>query len=722
MLLLVIFPLMVDAGLLADLKDTLKQELQKNINKINEDLQRTINQADNTANTLVKVPLLMGKTPAQAENILREYGLTIGKVIYRNSEKTVGTIISQNPAENTQVKKNTAISVVVAQQANNSRLIVVPKLIGLSVNEARTRLKQHLLTLGKITEQISDKAKGNIIAQSPKAKQKVAKNSPVNIVIAKHPSTKPVVSLQLSKNPIKAGEAVSLSATIKPKPTAELQYSFTINGKVYESQNGRLLHRFQQAGKLIITANIRPKGRKWIHSKSQALLVKPAELPPRNTSSETSIKVPNVVGLSLNNAIEQLKQAGLAIGHISQQMTAGASKVLQQHPKAGTSVKLGQKIDLVNAINNKINLNLSVSTTDIDVYEPIEFHAELVSNTEIKPRKYTLIIDKQRIDSSSPVWSYRFNKAGQYQAQAEVDIADFDIIQSQAITINVSSKWIEPKAIIEPATLIVQQGDKASFVSQSTHDPNSKLSLLWMDEKGGSGKASQYIINTEGWDIGDYWVTLRVKDDRGFEHTDKAELIISNTLVDTSEKTNPPETEKANSDSPNGHQLSLSASTYYAVIGEPINFTITQQAARGTVYTVVYGDGKTEETSQLWLTHSYKNIGRYFAYVISHYQGKQIQSKKIKLWILPSWRLIGIFSILFILFTLLGIFKLLKSKVKHEGKSKKSIIRYEPIIDQGKQQLKCKTNSHDISATIQLVGVKDKGQQRILRKSSERNE
>lgn len=717
-LLLIVFPLGAAAGFLSDLETTLKQELQRNIDKLNEDLQQAgNNQPDNN---LVNVPLVIGETPAQAENILQEHGLVIGKVIYQKSEQAAGTIISQKPPQNAQVKKNTAVSVVVAQQQDNSKMTVVPKLIGLSVHEAQATLKQRALVLGKITEQSSQKPKGHIISQSPTAGQKIAKKSLVNIVVSKVSDVKPVVTLKLSKNPINTGETLYLSAAIKPKPESKLQYSFTMNGKVYKSNNGQLSHRFQQAGRVIITANIRQKGQKWIHSKSQALLVQASTTPPTETNnSETLITVPDVVGLPLDNAINQLKQAGLSIGNISQKITVGEAQVLQQTPKAGSRVKAGQKIDLVHSVSDKISLNLSASTTEAKAHKPLEFHAELLSNSGIRSRKYTLIVEGQRIDSSTPSWSYAFAQAGQYQVQAEADIADIGVIQSPPININVANTWVEPRAIIEPATLIVQQGDKASFISQSTHDVKSKLSLLWMDEKGGSGTASQYIIDTKGWDAGEYWVTLRVKDEQGFEHTDQAELIINKVSAEPIETTNTPEAENTMPDLSNG-KLSLSASAYHATIGKPIDFTISQQPAVDANYTVIYGDGQSEETKQLWLKHSYNKMGWYFAYVISHYQDRQIQSKKIKIWILPSWLLVG--ASIIALALLFGIFKLLKPKANKEIRSKTLNIRYEPVIDQGRQKLERDTNSQNINAHIQFVGEKDKGTQRILRKNSERDE
>ena len=717
--LLITFPIKLSAGAFSDLKDALKQEFQKGLDQLNEDLQRMTRQSDND---LVTVPFLINKTPAQAENILQGHGLVIGKVIYQKSEQTAGTIISQTPPQNTQVPKGAAISVVVAQQQGNSKVTIVPRLIGLSVNEAQARLKEHALILGNIIEQSSQKPKGHIISQSPAAGQKIDKKSLINVVISKSSDTQPIVTLELSKNPITTAETLYLSTTIIPKPETKLQYSFTMNGKVYKSHNGQLSHRFQRAGRVIITASIRQKGQKWIHSKSQVLVViQAAKIPSSEIDNlETLIIVPDVVGLPLDNAINQLKQAGLRIGHISQKITLSDPKVLQQTPKAGSRVKAGQKVDLEHSVGNKISLDLSVSTTEAKAHKPLEFHAELLSNIEIKPRKYTLLINGQRIDSSTPTWSYAFTQAGQYSVQAEVDIADVGVIQSLPINISVANIWVEPRAIIEPATLIIQQGDKANFLSQSTYDPKSKLSLLWMDEKGGSGTASQYVIDTEGWDVGEYWVTLRVKDEQGFEHTDQAELIIHKASAESTENTiNVPTVEKTTSNFTNS-KLSLSASAYYATIGKPIDFTITQQPAVNTSYTVIYGDGQREKTKQLWLKHSYHKMGRYFAYVISHYQDKQIQSNKIKIWILPSWLLIGV--VIVALTLLLGTFKLLRSKVNKEIKAKISSIRYEPVIDQGQQKLEQDIALKNINTHIQFVGEKDKGKQRILQKHSERDE
>jgi serine/threonine-protein kinase len=61
------------------------------------------------------VPALAGTTPAAAERRLREMGLRIGQVVTEASpDARPGTIISQSPAADSRVPKNSGVDIVVA--------------------------------------------------------------------------------------------------------------------------------------------------------------------------------------------------------------------------------------------------------------------------------------------------------------------------------------------------------------------------------------------------------------------------------------------------------------------------------------------------------------------------------------------------------------------------------------------------------------------------------
>lgn len=598
---------------LSTIKDIIKEEINRGKTQIKEELQRALDQTNKNVNNdeyKSVVPNLFGKTPQEAEYLLPQYHLVLGKVIDKESSQPAGTIISQNYAPDIEVKQQTTISVEVAvppreHSTATNTTIVAPNVQGIHVNKAKTTLKKLGLTVGNIETHESNSSDGIVIHQQPKAGTKLHSRGKLDLIVAKQRSTqgKEKVELSLSKKQVNVAETIEMTAITPISSKTPLEYSFTINGKVYPSSSNRLSHRFSSAGKFIITANVRKKRGKWQHSKSQWLIV---EAQPKQQTDSNKVVMPRVIGLSLDEAKTLLTDKKLIVSKVLQENTEGAIGIIKQSPTAGSLLMKGSNVILTQAVNYDIK-------------------SKLPANKEA---------------------------------------------------------WNEPRAIIEPSSLVVTKGDKATFISQSSHDKNTDLTLYWMDEKGGSGSKNTYSINTKDWDEGEYWISLRVKDQRGFEHTSKAELIISKPL---SADENTPISTKVDSTNVTAKdiKLSLSASSYYVASGRPVQFTITQDPATQSTYQIIFGDGNTASSIKPWVEYSYSHIGRQVAYVEMSYQKKRIQSEKITLWVLPSWLLISaIASGLLFFFILL---KKLLSKKKTPIQKENETVRYMPIIDEGEQ-------------------------------------
>lgn len=74
-----------------------------------------------------KVPKLIGYTASQATALLEQAGLSIGTVLSEESTKEAGKIITQLPAEGTEVEKGTAVSVVVSSGASTPEPTLSPE-------------------------------------------------------------------------------------------------------------------------------------------------------------------------------------------------------------------------------------------------------------------------------------------------------------------------------------------------------------------------------------------------------------------------------------------------------------------------------------------------------------------------------------------------------------------------------------------------------------------
>ena len=135
------------------------------------------------SNATVTVPNVVGKQVSVARNILEDNHLRVSVSEVANSEVPAGKVISQTPTSGESVKENHPVHLVVSKGAGD---LTVPDLSGLTVDQAKQRLKDMGLVLGKITTQEdSSKPDGVIISQSPSADGKINKGQLVDVVVNK---------------------------------------------------------------------------------------------------------------------------------------------------------------------------------------------------------------------------------------------------------------------------------------------------------------------------------------------------------------------------------------------------------------------------------------------------------------------------------------------------------------------------------------------------------
>jgi len=725
----------------------LKEKLQESLlNALNTMVDDTVESEFGTnIDTSFKsvVPSLIGKTPIEAEQILRSHNLVLGKVIDRESSQVVGTIILQSQAVNTEISQNTAINVEVAIAIKASK----------KVPEVQT-----------------------------------AKPTPPPPVT----TPKLTIVLKLSRNKIAVGESLMLQAVVQPIPSKHhnLRYTFTIDGKMIPSKIAKVSYEVKKTGRVIVTASVREGSGKWLHSKSQWLTISAAKNNPitdktdNNTSDkntaqtadknpeksvqsvaaiaaaeqaanaaaeekiaeeyaikiaqeqaaaqaaelsnvneaaekeeevnkekeaaaalEVRIKIPNVVGLPLADAERILDKANLRVGSINTKASIGLSLILQQIPNAGQQVKVDSVVNLVQAIKPEFSFELSVDRTQIKQQEQLTFKGVLTPTDIDTTVRYRLTINDQSQQSDQPIWNHTFDKAGNYRVIAEAIVEGDSIYRSTPINIHVSPIWQVPQAQIEPSTLIVTQGDIATFSSRSRHDKKTSLALYWMDESGGNSEADEYRIDTQTWQAGEYWVSLRIKDDQGLEHSDKAQLIVMAENTSTTNVSGDNTT--VGLDQP---KLFLSTPNYHTTAGKPLPFTLKQQpeSKANIRYRFHFGDGEILETSRLWASHRYAKLGRYHAFVETIYQKKIIRSKIIKIWVWPSWFLVGITGMGLLI--LAGLMKLFLYRTRWVVKTKDSHIDYIAVPDMGEQRLEIKSRASQNKTRVTFNSSHEKDQ------------
>ena len=138
----------------------------------------------------VAIPDVTNYVQADAEQLLRDSGLSV--LVVQNVEPSVavGAVIRTDPAAGTSVAAGSTVVVYVSRQ-QVATTTTVPSVVGLTVDDARTLLVQNRLTLGSQTQAYSDQPVGTVIAQETAAGSTVKFNTRVNVTVSAGPEPAP---------------------------------------------------------------------------------------------------------------------------------------------------------------------------------------------------------------------------------------------------------------------------------------------------------------------------------------------------------------------------------------------------------------------------------------------------------------------------------------------------------------------------------------------------
>ena len=132
-----------------------------------------------------EVPDVVGQNEKDARSTLEAAGFKC-KVTSQASEKTAGTILSQDPSGGTKAEKGSTINLV-ASDGSLSRA-TMPYLKGKTLSEAQTALNNANLKLGSVDYAWSDSySEGEVMWQQYEAESKLDKNTAVNLQVSKGP-------------------------------------------------------------------------------------------------------------------------------------------------------------------------------------------------------------------------------------------------------------------------------------------------------------------------------------------------------------------------------------------------------------------------------------------------------------------------------------------------------------------------------------------------------
>lgn len=140
------------------------------------------------SNATVDVPNVVGKQVTVAKHILEDNRLRVSVSEVSNPDVPAGQVISQSPEANEQVKEQRTVHLVVSKGVGD---ITMPDITGMTIDQARSRLKNLGLVIGKISAGTDDsKEDGVILMQSPPGDSKVTKGATVDVTVNRVKSKK----------------------------------------------------------------------------------------------------------------------------------------------------------------------------------------------------------------------------------------------------------------------------------------------------------------------------------------------------------------------------------------------------------------------------------------------------------------------------------------------------------------------------------------------------
>ncbi|MGL4172870.1 MAG: Stk1 family PASTA domain-containing Ser/Thr kinase [Actinomycetota bacterium] len=276
------------------------------------------------SSTQSSVPQLIGLTEAKALAALKEQGLR-GQV-NRQFDETVptGIVITANQKSGARVPVQSVVLMTVSRGVTAQ--ITVPPLSGLAEGDARSAILSADLAVGSVERRYDPEiSEGIVMESSPSAGEKVPGQTPLNLVISKGPTPIPIKDWR-GKSADEAERALVASGlrVAQIKATSE------------EVPTG------------VVIAQL-PAGGSGLPGSTVELTVSTEPRKPSPSESALGrIKVPNVTGLSIQRAQDELESVGLVadIARPGRPLDDNA-EVLSQEPSAGQSVAAGTRVTLV---------------------------------------------------------------------------------------------------------------------------------------------------------------------------------------------------------------------------------------------------------------------------------------------------------------------------------------------------------------------------------------
>ena len=262
--------------------------------------------------SMVSVPKVVGQTQSQAQTTLEAAGLRVGQV---SQEPTLavppGTVVSQKPSAGSEVKKDSAVDIAVAAIPT----VQVPNVVGQLQADAITALAEVGLRTGTVNYVYdSNVPAGKVGAQTPSAGEKVSVGSAVNLTVSMGNQQGQVPNvIGLSQDD---ANSVITAAGFKVTTVKAASTNVPPGDVVAQSPAAGVVTAAGSTVTITVSTGPTPAAAPAPAPETPPAPSEPPAPtePPKPTEPPvTTVKVPDVVGKSVKDAVSALKAAKLKV-------------------------------------------------------------------------------------------------------------------------------------------------------------------------------------------------------------------------------------------------------------------------------------------------------------------------------------------------------------------------------------------------------------------------
>ncbi|MGI9503011.1 MAG: PASTA domain-containing protein [Geminicoccaceae bacterium] len=325
-----------------------------------------INPAAETTTTGVAIPEVLGLTPAEAQSQLRREGLDVGQIKKQSAPGPLGTIVAQSPEAGTTAARGSRVNIIVASEVR------IPDLRTLNRDDVAKKLREFSLTLGRVTEESSSQPNGTVIKQWPLPGVPAATDDKVDITVAKGQTVPDLNALTLNEartrlrdaglRPGRVDSRVSdkrRGTIIEQKPAANTVVSPGVvidvvlaatpivpdlAGRTVDDARRLIGEQLLQVGSVTAKVSDKPQGT-VIEQRPRAS----AEVGVGSSVDlvlAEGLEVPKLIGLSLENAGAELAKQLMRLGKVERRVVPdGNGRIVDQSPAPGAPGSFGVGID-----------------------------------------------------------------------------------------------------------------------------------------------------------------------------------------------------------------------------------------------------------------------------------------------------------------------------------------------------------------------------------------